>query len=403
MRYNQLPCARQRPEASRSSGGSARFWIFQLLGLCVVICSLLLLIPKTPVALADGGAPNLAYVAGSAQGISVINIAEQKVTKTIALNGDPTMTYLSLDGRYLYIAQPGLNKITMLDANSGRAICSASIAGKPSLLAFDPGVNTLYVAGNDAPNITALDANNCAVKQTIQTSSPVYGMALAIVGSTTNGGANNQLWYSTASTINVFELPNKITSIAVAGGPQYILIQGATVYVTTRQGTVVAVSLQTLQVTPPLLTGGDFGKMDYDAFTNEVYIPDKKHDRIDVLTPIFYGSSIPPEPSHVLAVNGSPQSIAITNDGNLAFVALTGGNVAMLDIPGKQLLKTFSVGGSPLFVITGVYPPTGTTPAPTTSDGLIISQNILYLIAGIGILLLVVIALLVILARRQKA
>ena len=66
------------------------------------------LIPAAPTALADGGAPNLAYIAGSKTGISVIDIHQQKVTTNFSLSGDPHTIYLSLDGRLLFVTQPAL-------------------------------------------------------------------------------------------------------------------------------------------------------------------------------------------------------------------------------------------------------------------------------------------------------
>lgn len=381
-----------------------RVLLARLSVLCLALCGLMLATPAIPTVHADGGAPNLAYVAGGAQGVSAIDIGLQKVIKTFPLGGNPAMIYLSLDGRYLYVAQPGLNKVTMLAARSGATVCSANVPGQPTLLAFDAGIDTLYAAGNGAASITALDAQNCAIKKTIATSSPVYGMATAEVGAGPNGGTGNQLWFTTSTAVNVYQ-QGKIQSISIPGGPQYVSIpSGATVYVTTRQGTVVAVSLQTLQATPPLLSGGDFGPMDFDAFTSEVYVPDKKHNQVDVLTPIPYGSSsIPHEPNHVIPLGVSPQSVAISSDGNLGFVALASGHVAMLDVPGKMLVNTIFVGGNPRFIITGLYPPGASSNASSTStNNAPVPAALLYSIAAVALLLLLVIVLLIILARRKK-
>ena len=52
----------------------------------------------SPSAYADGGAPQLAYVAGAAQGISIIDIAQRRVTGTIAVAGSPRTVLLSPDG-----------------------------------------------------------------------------------------------------------------------------------------------------------------------------------------------------------------------------------------------------------------------------------------------------------------
>ncbi len=371
-------------------------------GLCLALCGLLFLKPLLPVVHADGGAPNLAYIAGGGSGISIIDIAQTKVTKNIALGATPSMVYLSIDGRYLYITQPTLNRVSKLVASTGTVVCSATVTGQPALEVFDPGDNRLYVAGNGASTLTALDGNDCVVKQTIQTNGPVQGMALAQIGSGVNGGTGNQVWFSTTSTLNVFQLPSKIQTINIPGGPQYVSIpQGATVYVTTHQGTIVAVSLQDLQVTAPLLTGGDFGPMDYDAFTAEVYVPDRKHNLVDVLTPIYYGSTVPQEPNHVITLGVQPQSIAITSDGNLAFIALSSGNIVMYDVPGKQVLNTLYVGGSPHFIITGLYPPNAAQ--NTNANGTPIPVVALVVIAIVALLVLVAIVMLLVVSRRSQA
>jgi hypothetical protein len=43
-------------------------------------------------AYADGGAPNLAYVAGAGLGISIIDIGQKKVTGTFTLGGSCNLT-----------------------------------------------------------------------------------------------------------------------------------------------------------------------------------------------------------------------------------------------------------------------------------------------------------------------
>jgi DNA-binding beta-propeller fold protein YncE len=65
-----------------------------------------------PQVFADGGAPNVAYVAGTMEGITTIDISQQKVTSTIPLPGDPHTTLLSIDGKVLYATQPNLGDIS---------------------------------------------------------------------------------------------------------------------------------------------------------------------------------------------------------------------------------------------------------------------------------------------------
>jgi hypothetical protein len=362
--------------------------IYRLLSLFLVLI-LLLVLTALPVH-ADGGAPNLAYVAGTTQGISTIDIGQQKVTGTISVSGDPHSVMLSPDGRFLYVAQPTLGRVTMLAARTSQTICTATVPGQPTLLAFDitPGANTLYAAGNGDASVSAIDSTNCAVKHTYQTSGPVYGVAVAQISSGSSGSTSNQIWVSGTAALTIFDTTGKqLTTIPIAGGPQYLTIpQGSIAYVTTRQGSVDAVDIGTHRVFT-LLTGGSYGPMDYDAITGEVYVPDQQNKQLDVLTPLNSGTTtLPREPARTLSLGVVPQSVAITSDGQLGFVALSGGNVAMLDVPGHQVVNTIFVGGNPHFIITGLYPPVvGTTPQQASIWGTVI--NVLAYVFVIALLI----------------
>ncbi|GAC1310593.1 MAG: hypothetical protein NVSMB27_47520 [Ktedonobacteraceae bacterium] len=301
------------------------------------------------------------------QGISTIDIGQGKVTGTISVGGDPQSVVLSLDGRFLYVAQPTLGRVTMLAARNGQTICTANLPGQPALLAFDttPGANMLYAAGNGDASVSAIDPTNCAIKHTYKTSGPVYGIAVAQISSGSSGNISNQIWVSTSNALTIFNTAGKqIGAIPIVGGPQYLTFPpGTMVYVTTRQGHVDAVDFGTHHVFT-LLTGGSYGPMDYDAITGEIYVPDQENKQLDVLTPPNSGvTTLPREPNRTYSLGVAPQSVAITSDGQLGFVALSGGNVAMLDVPGHQIVNTIFVGGTPHFIITGLYPPiVGTTP-----------------------------------------
>ncbi|HEY3994042.1 MAG TPA: hypothetical protein VGM01_14340, partial [Ktedonobacteraceae bacterium] len=111
---------------------------------------------------------------------------------------------------------------------------------------------------------------------------------------------------------------------------------------------------------------------------------------------------VPHEPNHIIHLNVSPQSVAITGDGNLGFFALNGGKVAMFDVPGKQLGTTFTVGGDPRFIITGLYPPTIRNSPQNNANGSPIPANLLLWVAVIALLLLLAIAGLLVFGRRRK-
>jgi hypothetical protein len=363
----------------------------------LILCLFLLPAPTH----ADGGAPNLAYVAGTAKGISVIDIGQQQVTNTLAATGDPQTILLSVDGRLLYVTEPALKRVAVIATYTKTTLCTVSYPGHPTLLTIDPGTNTLYVAGSDAHVVLAFNPLTCAIQHTLTTSGPVEGLAVAVVGGGVLGGNGNQLWVANANVLTVFDATGQqLTDIPLPDGPRYLCIPaGSTAYVTTRRGTVDAIDLQSKHVLAQLLSGGDFGPMDYDAITSEVYVPDIQHSRVDVLSPVSTGSGASPsEPVHIFSFSAAPASIAITSDGQFGFVAVQNGTVVMLDLPGRQVVKTFQVGGNPRFIITGLYPSLLSL-TPQQATVLSIVDNLSHYAAAIIIVLVTVI---VIIINRRK-
>jgi len=370
--------------------------VYRVGSLMLVLVFFLLLLPFPRQVNADGGAPNLAYVAGAAHGISVIDISQQKVTSNITVGGDPQMILLSLDGRYLYVTQPTLGRVAILSAGTGKIICAASLPGQPSLLALGPETGALYAAGNGASIVSVLDPTTCAVQHIFQTHSPVYGIGVGLVGAGNN--LHDQLWVSGTTSLTYFDPDGQPAgSIIVAGGPQYLSLPGGySLYVTTRQGGVDTLEFATHSIIP-LISGGTYGPMDYDAVTGEIYVPDKKNQQLDILTPWAPSSATPHEPNRIVHMSSPPQAVAVTSDGQLAFVALTEGKVVMMDVPGRKITNTIIVGGTPHFIITGLYPPLlGTTPQEASRWNTIID-----IAAGVVLLVLIVGSILLIKRNRN--
>lgn len=331
-------------------------------------------------AYADGGAPNLAYVSGTTPGISVIDVGQAKVTRTISVAGDPHTILLSADGSMLYVTQPSLGQVSLLAAKTGQVLCTAHPGGTPTLLALDPNTATLYAAGSGSTSVSALDPGNCHLKRSFETGSAVYGLAITLPRTGVTNPTNGQLWVSGTQALTVFDdrAGQLLAHVPLAAGPQYLSIPpgAATAYVTTRQGTVDAVDIATKTVRQ-LLTGGSFGTMDFDELSGEVYVPDAQHNLLDELAPVNSSTVVlPKEPNRVIHLDAAPSSVAITNDGQLGFVVLRGGKVAMVDLLERQVIYTVSVTGIPHFIITGLFPPDFLpTPTRTPSTGVPVQQN----------------------------
>lgn len=332
--------------------------------LALLLGVILLGVLPVPLAHADGGAPNLAYVSGGGPGVSIIDIGQKKITGTFQLSGSPKSVFLSPDGRFLYVTQPTLNQVSVLAAKDGKLVCTAHVPGNPSLLDYDPHSGSLFVAGNQARSVSTISLSNCAILHTFQMDAPVYGLKVIVLSSSTQ---SNQLWVSNGSQISVFDIQNgkKLDTIALPGQGDYLSAPpGLWVYATTQEGDLYAVGLSAPHQMLRLLNGGQFGSMDFDETTGQLYVPDMLHHQLDqVKPPDPLATTAPSEPAHVFPMSAAPQSVAITSDGQYGFVALGNGQVVMLDIPGRSVIQSIAVGGSPSFIITGLYPPVlGNTP-----------------------------------------
>ena len=83
------------------------------------LAALAFIFAALPSASADGGAPNLAYVAGGGPGgndLVVIDVAKRQVTATIPVGGAPAAVVLSADGRFAYVTQSAANSLAIVDA-----------------------------------------------------------------------------------------------------------------------------------------------------------------------------------------------------------------------------------------------------------------------------------------------
>jgi hypothetical protein len=371
-------------------------------GIVLALCFILICACLPRPVLADGGAPNLAYVSGTVSGISVINVGQGKVTKTITLAGDPAMILLSPDGRWLYTTQPALGQVSVIAAKTGQALCKFRLPGHPTVLALSPDATVLYAGGEGAGSVAALNPATCQVQRTYRTDGSVYGLWVTTSG--TAGSTSGKLWVTGPTSLSVFDVRGPLLkTLPIDGGPQFLCIpSGVTAYVTTRQGSVDAIDIQTWTVRQ-VLTGGIYGSMDYNALTLEVYVPDEQHNVIDVLAaPATGAAASSQKPEWVLHTLAHPNSIAITNDGLFGFVALEGGKVTMVDLIDRDPVYTLSVGGTPHFVITGLFPPSvAISPPPAPQQSIPLWKQALIAIPTLLIAASLVVLLLVLLRPRK--
>src|SRR5579862_5491566 len=125
-----------------------RGWPRQLLwGLLAVLG---LLIVGLSSARADGGAPNLAYVAGAGradESVAVIDIGQRRMVAQISIGHPLAGIVVSPDGRYAYVAEPAAGRVGVIDTRARTLSGSIPVAGGPTDIAIDLSRSnpTLYV------------------------------------------------------------------------------------------------------------------------------------------------------------------------------------------------------------------------------------------------------------------
>lgn len=328
---------------------------------------------------ADGGAPNLAYIAGAGQhgeDLTVLDIASRKVTGHVQISGTPTSVVLSYDARYAYVTEATAGRLAVVDTRTLQVIGTVAAGRHPQavVLTAGAGVSTLFVTARDSNAVEIIAADSRHLLASVAVGAQPLGEALAGQGSgIKDSDINDAELYvanSGSDSVSVISTDRQrvIATIPTPGAPVGIAIPsaGGVAYVATQSGAILALSLARHSVLGTLFqlpAGHTPGQMDYNAVTGQISVPDPAGNAVYFLRPASAGdasqtSSLPDEPARVLPIEGGPAAVAITFDGAYAFVAeRDAGRVAMVDAPTRQLLATISVGGSPVGLMTGPYPP----------------------------------------------
>jgi YVTN family beta-propeller protein len=361
----------------------ARHWMrcpiggsFALLGLgSVLLAGLIAVLGAAPVVLADGGAPNLAYIAGggaSGNDLIVIDINKRQVTGTITVGGGPRGVVLTPDSHTAYVTESRADRVAIVDARSQQVTATVPVPNGPTALALDVSRSLIYVTEQGRDAVAFIDPNARKVVATIRVGQHPGGIAIAGPGSGISDSNETEIYVANSGSDSVTVISGTHrrvdATIPVQGGPLGVVIPttGTVAYVSTRTGTVVAISLADHTVIGTLLRapGSQLGAMDYDAVTGQIYVPDAANGAVYVLAPVpsvsdtGAPSAFPPEPVRTLHLAGGPAGVAITFDGAYGFIAeRAASSVLMIDPSTRQTLATIPVGGTPSAIITGAYPP----------------------------------------------
>lgn len=243
-------------------------------------------------------------------GIGVIDVKSGRLLKTLPGGTDPETLALAPDGRTVYVANEDAMQLSAIDALSGRLRASVRIGVEPEGVAVRPDGKLVYVACEGSGVVYAIDAMTLAVVAKIPTGSRPRGIAIARDGnsgfiSDEMGGAITVFDTHTQQVLRTITLPATAGTLTrpmgLATSPD-----GRSLYVTTGRGGALI--------------------------------------EIDLLTAGIK--------RNIAAVGRRPWGLALDTQGNRAFTANgPSGDISMIDLASGRVVRRVPVGKSPWGIV----------------------------------------------------
>ncbi|MGH2486473.1 MAG: YncE family protein, partial [Ktedonobacterales bacterium] len=197
--------------------------------LLAYICALAAISP----AFADGGAPNLAYVAGggaNGSDLDVIDMSKLSVSWHTTLDSAPYSVLLSPDSHELFATEPAANKLIFVGARDHHVDSSLTVATRPTAMALDlaSSPNRLYVAEQGSNAVAVVDTSKRRVVATIPVGAHPSGVAVAGASSGIPNPHDTQVYVANTDSNSVSVIATQeqrvVATIAVPGAPTGVVI-----------------------------------------------------------------------------------------------------------------------------------------------------------------------------------
>ncbi len=173
----------------------------------------------------------------SADGIGVIDVAENKLVKTLPGGSDPEQFAVSADSQKLYIANEDTAQLTVVDTATGEVVRTIAVGTEPEGVAMSPDGKTVFVTSETNNRVDVVDTASNALLGSIDVGLRPRAIAVSRDGQralvTLEDAASVSLVDPAArKVLKTVKLPgDKIRPMGVALSPD-----GKVAYVTTGRG-----------------------------------------------------------------------------------------------------------------------------------------------------------------------
>jgi YVTN family beta-propeller protein len=100
-------------------------------------------------------------------GIGVIDVRSGKLLKTLAAGSDPEQLAVSTDGRRLFVANEDAGEVSVVDVASASVIRRIAVGGEPEGVDLSPDGRWVYVTSEEDNQVAVIDTESLALAATL--------------------------------------------------------------------------------------------------------------------------------------------------------------------------------------------------------------------------------------------
>ncbi|MHB1247778.1 MAG: YncE family protein [Sulfuriferula sp.] len=117
-------------------------------------------------------------------GISIVDLINNKVFKTIKTGPAPNYTLVTKDGKRAYVSNSGNGTISEIDLTKWEVTRSLDAGPSPEHLVFSPDEKTIYVANDRAGTVSVVSVQEGKVEKTYKIGKRLHGLDIGDDGKT---------------------------------------------------------------------------------------------------------------------------------------------------------------------------------------------------------------------------
>ena len=297
-----------------------------------------------PVQVSDGKGSSRALTANfSGASVSSVDLSSGK-SSGIAVGNNPGEVIVSSDGRTAYAANQGSNSVSVIDVAQGKVTATVGVGQVPAGLALTPDGGTLWVANYSDDTVQPVDTADLTAGTPIAVGGGPENMAITPDGGTLYVADIHD------NTVTPVDLTARKAGAAIPVGPRPFNVvaapDGKTVYVSNSGGsTVTPIDTATHDTGPSLLVTGQAYGLALSPDGRTLWVSPSTGDTV---TPVDTVTGAPGTP---VTVGRSAFDVALDWKGSTAYVTTADGNVLVpVDIASGTTGTPLATGAYPLAV-----------------------------------------------------